>query len=811
MKGWKKGANWSFPRGKIDKDEMDFKCAVREVYEETGYDLKEAGLVGEEKDIKYIDVEIRGQDVRLYVFRGVPMDVHFEPRTRKEISKVSWHKLSDLPTVKKRKQQQEGHGEELAVNANKFYMVAPFLGSLKKWISQQRKRDRAMHAKQATAITNTNMSGVESAALEQEALDEQPIDERVEQDHLARLLHTLQQPNQARTSDLSEVSRPVAPQQASEMRDIPRSADLLALLRNGTHPAPEPKPQTPFDQVIEQPPVPRSPPHHPSHRMPHLPPPPSFQLPAAHCQPTSSAQVAFPHSGHNPLPMDAPPPMPEITPIPAPPRPAQLAPRSSGMNAPMAPLNRAPAPYQRTSDQFSQNPHPSLEPQYTAVPPASKLPPPKLTAQASGLLDLFRSGGPSTKTSAADSAIQKPNPPPAVQQEEKNPKTSFQFVPPQVSRSSSTNVPQTSGSPSEHKATLLKLFRTSSVPSTESKGLQPPVTAVELSASPTPGHPRETSRTADASAKAPIPSAGPFCKPATNERHHPSNAPVSATVSGPLNTPQFDMIKSTSRASHGPVQDITTRSGKNSPVRILSRPSSSHGPPVLAPQGDNTHQPASRRKHNPQPAPLVTPSKAVQPPTPDLKAQADPSKPFQPQILRRPGLPQDPGEPSPIQPLPSPQHNVPMAKRLAHSAEQKKSLLSLFTKPPPAISPPSGTAQATEPASLVSPLEKSGTRLPQQGRMDLDDVFGHAPAIPSLRLKSTTHESPLNQVKKFTAPDRMPLASRKDFPTMAVGDDRQSGRSSGKHTPTPTHSSTTTPVQKEFLLGYLADVVKSGR
>ena len=45
VKGWKKGANWSFPRGKINKDENDLKCAVREVYEETGFDIQEAGLV----------------------------------------------------------------------------------------------------------------------------------------------------------------------------------------------------------------------------------------------------------------------------------------------------------------------------------------------------------------------------------------------------------------------------------------------------------------------------------------------------------------------------------------------------------------------------------------------------------------------------------------------------------------------------------------------------------------------------------------------------------------------------------------------
>lgn len=139
VKGWKKGANWSFPRGKISKDEDDLDCAVREVYEETGFNIREAGLVPQPEEVKYIDIPMRDQHIRLYVFKDVPMDTHFEPRTRKEISKIAWYKLSDLPTFKK-KGQQLANDLEVARNANKFYMVAPFLIPLKKWI-QQKKRD----------------------------------------------------------------------------------------------------------------------------------------------------------------------------------------------------------------------------------------------------------------------------------------------------------------------------------------------------------------------------------------------------------------------------------------------------------------------------------------------------------------------------------------------------------------------------------------------------------------------------------------------------------------------------------------------
>ena len=86
VKGWKKGASWSFPRGKINKDEKDLDCAIREVYEETGFDVTGARLVKDESTAKYIEISMREQQIRLYVFRGVPKDTHFEPKTRKEIS-----------------------------------------------------------------------------------------------------------------------------------------------------------------------------------------------------------------------------------------------------------------------------------------------------------------------------------------------------------------------------------------------------------------------------------------------------------------------------------------------------------------------------------------------------------------------------------------------------------------------------------------------------------------------------------------------------------------------------------------------------
>lgn len=163
VKGWKKGANWSFPRGKINKDEDDLDCAVREVWEETGLDLRVAGLVPEGKP-KYIEITMREQQMRLYVFRNVPMNTNFQPQTRKEISKIEWYKLSELPAFRKKSTQFPN--EEGASNANKFYMVAPFLVPLKKWVASQKK------AETRKAPATSNLLGDP-----QYALDETPMED----------------------------------------------------------------------------------------------------------------------------------------------------------------------------------------------------------------------------------------------------------------------------------------------------------------------------------------------------------------------------------------------------------------------------------------------------------------------------------------------------------------------------------------------------------------------------------------------------------------------------------------------------------
>ncbi|KAI1212282.1 uncharacterized protein F4807DRAFT_415451 [Annulohypoxylon truncatum] len=139
VRGFKKGATWSFPRGKINMDEDDLDCAVREVYEEIGYDIREAGLITENSAAQYFEVTMQGQQVRLYVFRGIPENTVFGTRTRKEIGAIKWYKVEELPTYRKKKGgRMNGTG---GPGNEKFYMVAPFMVQLRQWVSTQRKLD----------------------------------------------------------------------------------------------------------------------------------------------------------------------------------------------------------------------------------------------------------------------------------------------------------------------------------------------------------------------------------------------------------------------------------------------------------------------------------------------------------------------------------------------------------------------------------------------------------------------------------------------------------------------------------------------
>ncbi|KFM60363.1 mRNA-decapping enzyme 2, partial [Stegodyphus mimosarum] len=126
VQGYVAKASWGFPKGKVNKDEPPHQCAVREVMEETGFDISH--LIDKNA---YLEHHFNDQLIRLYIIAGVPSNARFQPRTRKEIKSIEWFPVSHLPTGRKDQASKTNLGP------NNFFMVIPFVKNLKKWIASK--------------------------------------------------------------------------------------------------------------------------------------------------------------------------------------------------------------------------------------------------------------------------------------------------------------------------------------------------------------------------------------------------------------------------------------------------------------------------------------------------------------------------------------------------------------------------------------------------------------------------------------------------------------------------------------------------
>lgn len=101
---------WGFPRGKINKQEEDMACAIREVYEETGFNM--GPYIQNSRD--YLQRSVGNKNLRFYVAMNVPNSTKFETRTRKEISSIKWFPISAIAPKTKttRRVSSTGHAEK---------------------------------------------------------------------------------------------------------------------------------------------------------------------------------------------------------------------------------------------------------------------------------------------------------------------------------------------------------------------------------------------------------------------------------------------------------------------------------------------------------------------------------------------------------------------------------------------------------------------------------------------------------------------------------------------------------------------------
>lgn len=120
-------SSWGFPKGKINLTESPWQCAIREVKEETGFDIQEHMDPSD-----YLEAVINDQTVRLYIIPGISTDQQFVPKTRNEIKSVRWFPLADLPATKKEAVTKL----KTSTGTVSLFMVTPFVRKLREWIAE---------------------------------------------------------------------------------------------------------------------------------------------------------------------------------------------------------------------------------------------------------------------------------------------------------------------------------------------------------------------------------------------------------------------------------------------------------------------------------------------------------------------------------------------------------------------------------------------------------------------------------------------------------------------------------------------------
>jgi len=840
VKGWKKGANWSFPRGKINKDEDDLDCAVREVAEETGFDIKEACLVTDQTDTDFIDVLMREQHMRLYCIRNVPMNTHFEPRTRKEISKISWYRLSDLPTMKKQKNQ---HGGDDVMRANKFYMVAPFLGKLRQWISRQKYDDKqvaaAGHLLPQPAYDEAEVSGQDEAFARQTSAKFNVAS--AEEGHLDRLLAGLGNPRPVLESTvipelpasstqldpaadlkrlLSVGAPPVPAHHPSQA--MPQANNLLNMLRNSSAPAPQPymrpsgnnghPPQTPMEQIFQYPPQATTP-HHQHPRPPpfsSLPPPPDFPYSPAHGprnghvrMPSLEPKIEIRH-GHQwegkllkqrlhepeyqhrpPMYQGPPPQFPNMGPPPL--YPNLSHPRQFPDAGPPRLLQQGGPQQQAQPGQIpSQGP---------AVPPASKLPMPNLNEQKMGLLNIFKS--PAAQTVESN-----------VQQHGRD-SSNITAMPGQTARNGplanqinvadllrpkgaalASNALPMSAKP-ERRSSLVPASIMPSKPQTKQQ-------SDLLNLFRAPSTQRSAGQAKPSQAVEPVELAAQP-SPAIISQQQSRKPPIDTAFasrkefSSTVNVSPSEKAGTTSATVKGPLNapNFETINHVHRPkVAELgnghaSKPISAtrQQPPVTIlsrPQNAGYGQPAQRMPQPPE-APLSTRNVA---PTTIMQAPKPFNAAHQPEILRRPSHLGTGMQPAPLQTL----HTEPQ--------EQKNKLLGLFGT----SSKPSSKPSLSHSPNVVSPISPMPSK---RGSMDMPRGSMDASRSRISSITSFVTNDGVTHSQEF--PDPMSLSGG------LTSNMRTTSRKGSVAASTVRGSAPSTPIDKSFLLGFLSNVAKEAR
>ncbi|KAI6651034.1 M7GpppN-mRNA hydrolase [Oopsacas minuta] len=118
-------STWEFPKGKQLPGEEFTGCAIREVQEETGFDI-----TPHLDPSAYIEHIIFDRYNRHYMIAGISEATAFQPQTRNEIRSVTWFYIDDLP----RYRNDQRSKRNINLSPHLFFKIVPLMKELLEWV-----------------------------------------------------------------------------------------------------------------------------------------------------------------------------------------------------------------------------------------------------------------------------------------------------------------------------------------------------------------------------------------------------------------------------------------------------------------------------------------------------------------------------------------------------------------------------------------------------------------------------------------------------------------------------------------------------
>ena len=236
VKGFAKNSKWSFPRGKINVNEDPLDCAIREVYEETGFDTRP--YVDAQH---FLDTTSNEKQVRLYIALDVPMSSLFQPQTRQEISDICWFPIADLPDSTARS------------NSKDFFMIIPLIARLRGFLAglKRRRKNSAANSPAGKAGKGKGKAGkvgkaqaqaqaqhvqlMQAQAQQRQQAQQQAQAQQMQQMQMQQAQAQAQQRQQQRPPTVPTVQAAVQPPvQPAPLAQLPHAAMTLAEQRSSS-------------------------------------------------------------------------------------------------------------------------------------------------------------------------------------------------------------------------------------------------------------------------------------------------------------------------------------------------------------------------------------------------------------------------------------------------------------------------------------------------------------------------------------------------------------------------------------------------